>query len=272
MLKMQIIPYCRADAATNMAFDHRLLTAWSTPNAVRWRSYGWSEPALTFGYAQQWDAVRRSPEARSAVCIRRTTGGGIVDHRHDFTYACVIPASHPLHALPAIRFYQIWHSAIASALTACGVPASLAPCTPCLPATSTATPSSGCGSTSSQSSTRLHPAGPAGATHCFVHPEPADVIDPLSSAKLAGAALRRTRIGLLIQGSIATGTLPLLSIAHLNAACISHVALLLAAEPNSVYLPPLALCAAQARIFADSAWNERRAQNRPASSPHPVIQ
>ena len=78
------LPNAYGDAATNMAIDASLLD--STPAGVAvLRHYGWSEPAITFGYTQRVEDVRNTVDTDLTLC-RRITGGGIVDHRNDWTY------------------------------------------------------------------------------------------------------------------------------------------------------------------------------------------
>src|SRR6267154_2201779 len=107
-----------------MAVDFLLLQRY--PRTVpRFRHYGWRGPAFTFGYSQKIAFVRESlasAEAPFELC-RRATGGGIVDHRDDWTYALVIPRGHPLEELRASQSYRAVHEALAEALRALGVPA-----------------------------------------------------------------------------------------------------------------------------------------------------
>jgi len=99
------------------------------------------------------------------------TGGGIVPHGEDITYTITAPADHPLGRMTARESYQTIHATIARWLAAHGKPAELAGA-----------------------------AADRGNGVCFESPVEADVL--ASGQKLAGAAQRRTKEGLLIQGSI----------------------------------------------------------------------
>ena len=97
------LPNAYGDAATNMAIDASLLD--STPaGVVVLRHYGWSEPAITFGYTQRIKDVRNTVDDNLSLC-RRLTGGGIVDHRNDWTYTLVIHREVPTASEPAIELY-----------------------------------------------------------------------------------------------------------------------------------------------------------------------
>ncbi len=80
---MQIceITYDSASATDNMAIDATMLDFGGKMGQVMWRLYGWDEPAITFGYSQNWSWIQAYMHDFEGVCIRRTTGGGIVDHR-----------------------------------------------------------------------------------------------------------------------------------------------------------------------------------------------
>jgi lipoate-protein ligase A len=163
----------------NMAVDAAMLATGHTENLALWRFYGWEEPAVTFGYSQNWEWVHQQLGGFEGACIRRLTGGGIVDHRQDLTYALTIPPPHPLYRQPALDIYQTLHAGIAKILMNSGIRSELAPCPgPCAE----------------------KPSRPSGV--CFQSPEPYDVIDPGSGAKLAGAAMKRNKEGVLIQGSL----------------------------------------------------------------------
>ncbi|MDB6127937.1 MAG: biotin/lipoate protein ligase, partial [Verrucomicrobia bacterium] len=123
-MALEILPVRSGGAAENMALDFLLLQRYPRGLAPRFRHYGWHRPAFTFGYSQKIGFVRASlpPEERLDVC-RRPTGGGIVDHRDDWTYSLVIPRGHPLEDLRATQSYREVHECLATALRAQGVPA-----------------------------------------------------------------------------------------------------------------------------------------------------
>jgi lipoate-protein ligase A len=153
-------------AALNMAIDEALLEMADRP-AIRF--YRWDHPALSLGYFGKFAAVKNFAGERDMV--RRWTGGGIVFHGEDLTYGLVIPSSAGMEA-PSSRFvYTAVHEAIGEALQGGGVVAKLA--------SSDATSDS---------------------EACFERPVISDLM--VSGRKVAGAAHRRTRRGLLHQGSI----------------------------------------------------------------------
>ncbi|MBN1403472.1 MAG: hypothetical protein JW942_03265 [Opitutales bacterium] len=169
-----------ASAVMNMALDLLLLESYPAVDALRLRHYGWTPDCFSFGYSQKEEWIRaQCPQG--AELARRPTGGGLVDHRNDWTFAFVLPASHPMHHAPAIDVYRAVHQAIADAMTALGRPA-------CLQPEEDETPSAGM------------PKRVRGL--CFAGAEPCDVIDPKSRVKIAGAAMKRNKCGVLLQGSI----------------------------------------------------------------------
>ena len=178
------LPNAYGDAATNMAIDASLLD--STPTGiVVLRHYGWSEPAVTFGYTQHLKKVQGAVDADLTLC-RRLTGGGIVDHRNDWTYTLVINAEVPIAAEPAVDIYLKIHAAIQATIAQQEVESQLAPCP------------KACGEA---------PPAIEGPDQCFVQPVANDVLNT-DGSKIAGAAMKRTRAGLLIQGSIDRAALP----------------------------------------------------------------
>ena len=177
-MNLEILPPRTAGAAENMAVDFLLLQRYPNPTAARFRHYDWCGPAFTFGYGQKIAEVRAQlPPGENVDLCRRPTGGGIVDHRDDWTYTLVIPRGHPLEELRAAASYRAVHEAIAQALQDLGVPATTKPADP--------------------------EAAAAPATLCFERAETHDVIVSGSGAKIAGAAQKRNKHGLLFQGSIA---------------------------------------------------------------------
>jgi lipoate-protein ligase A len=188
-MQLDLLSERHGGAAENMAADFLLLKRYPPERAThaRFRHYGWHRPAFTFGYSQKIAYVRAQlpPDERVELC-RRPTGGGIVDHRDDWTYTLVIPRAHALYDQPAPRSYQIVHAAITDALRSLGQPVELKET--CEPADSAEGESC---------------ATSAGPTVCFTRPERYDVVHTITGAKVAGAAQKRTKDGLLFQGSIA---------------------------------------------------------------------
>ncbi len=175
------LPERAEEAAANMALDLLLLTHFPEAQAVRFRHYRWSRPSATFGLSQSWSAVQRLFPRIELDLVRRPTGGGVVDHRNDWTYAMVLPDSHPLSRAPALEPYRTVHACLAQSLQAFGIGTFL------------------------QDASASSP--PLPTAQCFVQPSPYDVLSR-NFRKIAGAALKRTRHGLLWQGSIDRAALP----------------------------------------------------------------
>jgi lipoate-protein ligase A len=190
-MNLDLLPTRNASAAENMAVDFLLLQRYPDATAPRFRHYGWHRPAFTFGYSQKIAFVRTVlPQDGPFDLCRRPTGGGLVDHRDDWTYALVIPRGHPLEELRATQSYREVHACLAETLRLQGVPAVTKPV-----------------DSSAESGTRSTTAGtpseaPALEGICFEHAEFHDVVHATSGKKIAGAAQKRNKRGLLFQGSI----------------------------------------------------------------------
>jgi lipoate-protein ligase A len=191
-MNLHLLPTRAGGAAENMATDFLLLQRYPAAAHARFRHYGWHRPAFTFGYSQKiaWVRTQLPPDETFDLC-RRPTGGGVVDHREDWTYALVIPRGHPLEAARATESYRAVHTALVEALVAQGVPAELKknsdlvervdPATAGKPDALEAVPGPGV---------------------CFQRPELYDVVQAATGEKIAGAAQKRNKHGLLFQGSI----------------------------------------------------------------------
>jgi lipoate-protein ligase A len=172
-------------AATNMAIDEALLEQAAAPSI---RFYRWQSPGLSFGYFGKFVDVAGYEAERDLV--RRWTGGGIVFHGDDLTYSIVIPANDPRFSEPSISIYEKIHRALADVLGDIGQPAVVAAI-------------DDRGSVACSTETGVNDPDYKAARcccNCFSKPVRADVM--LNGRKIAGAAQRRTRAGLLHQGSI----------------------------------------------------------------------
>ena len=156
-------------AAFNMALDEALLEAMPRLEKPVLRFYGWTEAAASFGYFQKYAEVECATLLRPLV--RRPTAGGIVPHDADWTYSLIFPATHPWYGLKALESYRRVHEWLQAAFAKLGVATELAP---------------GCRKTA--------------PGQCFAGHEKFDLL--WQGRKIAGAAQRRTKIGLLIQGSV----------------------------------------------------------------------
>jgi lipoate-protein ligase A len=158
----------KCDAAFNMALDEALLENVSQLGQPVLRFYGWTEPAATFGYFQKFSEVAAVTKLHSL--IRRPTGGGIVPHDADWTYSAIFPPGHEWHSLKAEESYRRIHDWLRMAFAEIKIETELAPCCKkSLPG------------------------------QCFIGHEKFDLL--WHGKKIAGAAQRRNKSGLLIQGS-----------------------------------------------------------------------
>lgn len=151
-----------------MAVDEWLLETATTPVL---RVYGWAGEWASVGYFGGITAARAAFPGVNLV--RRWTGGGMVDHRADWTYTIVAPHSEPLAGWRGADSYRHIHAALAGTLVVEGIEARV--------------------------SGGEHETG---AAACFENPVRHDLLGA-GGRKLAGAGQRRSRQGLLHQGSVA---------------------------------------------------------------------
>jgi len=162
-------------AAFNMALDEALLENVARLGRPVLRFYGWAGPAATFGHLQKYSSVEAATPLRPL--IRRPTGGGLVPHDADWTYSLSVPPEHEWYSLAAIDSYRRMHAWIQGAFAGLGVTTDLAP--------------------ASRKPVSLNPLIPG---ECFIGHEKFDLL--WLGKKVAGAAQRRNKCGLLIQGSV----------------------------------------------------------------------
>jgi lipoate-protein ligase A len=157
-------------AAENMAIDEALFLTAGSPVI---RFYRWARPSVSFGYFMAWREVYQQYAQRDLV--RRWTGGGMVEHGRDLTYSLVCPGTNwnPV----TTEFYRLVHAAVARVFERTGSPVDVA---------------------------QMNEAGASRA--CFDRAVQYDL--KFEEAKIAGAAIRRNRKGLLLQGSIQRVVIP----------------------------------------------------------------
>lgn len=210
-----------------MALDETLLHTAAHLGKPILRFYGWMEPAATFGYFQRYSDVAATTLLRPL--IRRPTGGGIVPHDADWTYSLAFPVNHCWYGLKAIESYRRVHEWIRDAFARLQVETELAPA-----------------------------ARKSAPGQCFVGHEQFDLL--WKGRKIAGAAQRRTKEGLLIQGSVQP---PPLSLRRADWELAMHAAGMEReqAQWSELDVAGSLLCAAKELAgskYSQAAYNEKR--------------
>ena len=134
------------------------------------RFYHWEGDWVSLGYFQSLEAAREIFGPKPQY-VRRWTGGGVVDHRNDATYTLIVPKSNPLASIRGARSYGEIHRALAACLKSGGLP---------------------CEFVSEEQE--------IDSVACFEKPVTWDLLS--GGKKIAGAGQRRTRQGMLHQGSV----------------------------------------------------------------------
>jgi lipoate-protein ligase A len=156
------------DGPQAMAVDEWLLERAANPVL---RIYRWDGDWGSVGYFGKLEEAKA--QLSGLELVRRWTGGGIVDHRADWTYSLIVPRGCEVARMKGGESYRAIHEILLRVLRAEGADPGLSPSK-----------------------------GKSGGL-CFENPVEFDVMDSAGD-KLAGAAQRRGKLGLLHQGSVAT--------------------------------------------------------------------
>lgn len=175
----RLLPIIDADGPHNMAIDETLLEA-ALSGTPSLRFYTWSSPTVSLGYFQSHNARTFDPAVAALPFVRRPSGGLMLVHDRELTYALALPPGPPWQRdEPWLRRM---HRVIASALREFGIFPKLH--TPC-------------------------PQDRSESPLCFHHPTEGDLLLEASessqlprSAKIVGSAQRKIRGALLQHGSI----------------------------------------------------------------------
>ena len=160
----RLLPFAVADGPHNMAADEALLEC-AVVGIASLRFYGWSGATVSLGYFQS-----RAARLPGLPYVRRPSGGMMLVHHHELTYALALPAGAPWQA--GEPWLRRMHRVIAAALAGFGVPA------------------------------RLHepPDAHRDTPLCFRHFTAGDLL--VGGAKVVGSAQRRQRGALMQHGGI----------------------------------------------------------------------
>ncbi len=172
-----------ATADENMRQDAMLLRDLADGSLPILHLYDWLGNSLTYGYFVDPLAhlIAAGLEKWEIHCARRPTGGGIIFHTNDLAFSLLLPASHPSFSHSTLANYAYINGIVLRVIERfkAAHPNPMLLVTPTLPCDS------------------------AVQHFCMAHPTHYDVM--LDGRKVGGAAQRRTRHGLLHQGSICLG-------------------------------------------------------------------
>lgn len=140
--------------------------------------YDWAEPTATYGLLTKPEAhlSQKALQQDGIHLAQRPTGGGILFHLYDLAFSLVLPKTHPLVCENTLANYRWINQIVAEAVT------------PFVPLPLTLLPQ-----TTSNNRSSLE-------RFCMAKPTPYDVL--CDNKKLIGAAQRKTKKGLLHQGTI----------------------------------------------------------------------
>jgi lipoate-protein ligase A len=158
------------DPFLQMAVDEALLESSGVPVL---RVYCWDRPNVSVGYFEKIEGARRRHPGH--LLVRRWTGGGTVVHGADAPYSLIVPRGEPFAAVRPAESYRRIHGILATVLRSA------------LPSVALAAADA-----------------PKISSACFENPVTDDLM--WDGCKIAGAGQRRTRAGLLHQGSLQLGT------------------------------------------------------------------
>ena len=166
----------KRDGAAQMAVDEVILR--HGLNRPLLRVYRWDEPVITTGYFEDVANAREQLNEPRIPLVRRFTGGGTVLHGSDLPYTVIVPKAVGDEVFGNDRnaSYRAIHRALAVALEESGVMGI---------------------------SLKEHGDQMPGIP-CFQSPVAADLVETDTGKKLAGAGQRRTRDGMIHQGSVDT--------------------------------------------------------------------
>jgi lipoate---protein ligase len=175
--------------------------------------YEWENPCLTYGYFTDPHCYLHleALEACGLQMARRPTGGGIIFHLTDLAFSVLIPAGHPLFSLNTLENYAWINNKVAESIRHWAKQS----LQPYLLALEPSHLNNNCDA------------------FCMAKPTRYDLI--LEGKKVGGAAQRRTRDGLLHQGTLSLLFPP---VELLSKILKNHESILMAMRENSYCLLP----------------------------------
>lgn len=207
-MRYEVLLTSKASPEMNMEMDIKLLQSLAWEERIVLHFYAWKGNCATYGYFLDPFKLLHEEQVRkhSLALARRPTGGGVIFHQWDLAFAVLIPAAHPKYALNTLQNYAWVNKAVLEAVAEFSgrkFETTLL----------------------EQEEKCLHPC------FCMAKPTVFDVM--LNGRKAGGAAQRRTKHGLLHQGSIA---LSFPAAEFLEQVLIETQAVIAAMRQNGYYL------------------------------------
>lgn len=169
-----------ATAEENMELDQRLLNEIQPHTPPLLHLYDWKAPSATYGYfTNPADFLSlQAIHSQGLTLARRPTGGGIIFHLYDFAFSLIMPITYSEVTLNTLDNYHFVNGYVAKAIQLF----------------------SGGTLTTQLLPTEMPSLDSSSQHFCMAKPTKYDII--VEGRKVGGGAQRRTKQGLLHQGSI----------------------------------------------------------------------
>ena len=156
--------------------ENMVMDDWMLSNTCDYNSFGFRlykmDKICTIGRNQRYEDAKELDYSFDNI-IRRQTGGGIVEHGNDITYAITIPNKHILYKSKSINLYEELHAMIMRVLNKLRLDVKL--------------------------NKIDHNTNPK---ICFNSPTLNDLVNKDTLSKVVGSAIRKIKNGILVQGSL----------------------------------------------------------------------
>lgn len=179
-MRWKVIETCPSPPQEIMQKDRDLLHAMAGETSPILHLYDWNPASITYGYFLDPKKFfsQEGLDAHGVAIARRPTGGGIIFHLWDLAFSALVPASHPKFSQNTLENYAYINEAVLQAVQAF------------------LQMKTGLGLTPVDGDLLT----PHSQYFCMAKPTKYDVM--FAGRKVAGAAQRKTKEGLLHQGSI----------------------------------------------------------------------
>ena len=173
MNEMRLIIDPPSRGTWNMALDEAILRNAVDVGMPTLRFYQWSEPTLSLGYFQKYEARNQHAASLNCTCVRRASGGGAIMHDRELTYSFVAPVRDS-RSDETTRWFDLFHETLIEVLANWGIDAQLS-----------GNPQKG---------------SPTDPFLCFERRHEVDVV--VGGYKICGSAQRRHQAAVLQHGSV----------------------------------------------------------------------